>query len=48
METSTSNATETSLNKKERKGFEFEFAPQSEVWNERLAMLGFVAYLNWI
>ncbi|MCM0593614.1 MAG: high light inducible protein [Gloeotrichia echinulata IR180] len=31
----------------DRNAFLFGLNPQSEVWNGRLAMIGFVAYLLW-
>lgn len=34
-------------NGKDRNAFLFGFTPQSELWNGRLAMIGFVAYLAW-
>ena len=34
-------------NGKERNAFLFGFTPQAEIWNGRLAMIGFVAYLTW-
>jgi hypothetical protein len=34
-------------NGKDRNAFLFGWNPQAELWNGRLAMLGFVAYLAW-
>jgi hypothetical protein len=34
-------------NGKSRNAFLFGFTPQAELWNGRLAMLGFLAYLLW-
>lgn len=31
----------------DRNAFLFGFKPQAELWNGRLAMIGFVAYLLW-
>ncbi|MBW4657865.1 MAG: high light inducible protein [Drouetiella hepatica Uher 2000/2452] len=31
----------------DRNAFIFGFHPQAELWNGRLAMIGFVAYLLW-
>ncbi len=31
----------------DRNAFLFGFSPQAELWNGRLAMIGFVAYLLW-
>ncbi len=31
----------------DRNAFLFGFTPQSEIWNGRLAMIGFIAYLLW-
>ncbi|GAX38685.1 chlorophyll a/b-binding protein [Nodularia sp. NIES-3585] len=39
------DATETAYNGKDRNALKFGFTPQSEVWNGRWAMIGFVAYL---
>lgn len=37
----------TEYNGKDRNTFLFGWNPQSELWNGRLAMLGFLAYLLW-
>ena len=34
-------------NGKDRNTFLFGWTPQAELWNGRLAMLGFLAYLIW-
>ncbi|HEY9749865.1 MAG TPA: chlorophyll a/b-binding protein [Allocoleopsis sp.] len=34
-------------NGKDRNAFLFGWNPQSELWNGRLAMIGFLAYLLW-
>lgn len=34
-------------NGKDRNAFLFGFTPQAEIWNGRLAMIGFLAYLLW-
>lgn len=34
-------------NGKDRNAFLFGFTPQAELWNGRLAMIGFLAYLLW-
>ena len=31
----------------DRNAFLFGFSPQAELWNGRLAMIGFTAYLLW-
>jgi Chlorophyll A-B binding protein len=31
----------------DRNSFLFGFTPQAEIWNGRLAMIGFLAYLLW-
>lgn len=36
-----------SYNGQDRNAFLFGFTPQAELWNGRLAMIGFVAYLFW-
>ncbi|MEM7556359.1 MAG: chlorophyll a/b-binding protein [Cyanobacteria bacterium P01_A01_bin.84] len=43
--TETPNA--TAYNGKNRNAFLFGFNPQAELWNGRLAMIGFLAYLLW-
>ena len=35
------------FNDKDRNAFLFGWNPQAELWNGRLAMIGFVAYLIW-
>ncbi|MEH2015271.1 chlorophyll a/b-binding protein [Nostoc sp.] len=42
-----SDATENAYNGKNRNALELGFTPGSELWNGRLAMVGFVAYLVW-
>ncbi|MEI1378043.1 chlorophyll a/b-binding protein [Nostoc sp. UHCC 0926] len=42
-----SDATENAYNAKNRNALELGFTPGSELWNGRLAMVGFVAYLVW-
>ncbi len=37
----------TEINGQDRNAFLFGFTPQAEIWNGRLAMIGFVAYLLW-
>lgn len=34
-------------NGKDRNAFLFGYNPQAELWNGRLAMIGFLAYLLW-
>jgi len=34
-------------NEKDRNAFLFGWNPQAELWNGRLAMIGFTAYLLW-
>lgn len=43
------NLSETNLayNGSDRNAFLFGFTPQAELWNGRLAMIGFLAYLLW-
>ena len=35
------------INSYDRNAFLFGFTPQAEIWNGRLAMIGFIAYLLW-
>ncbi|MEH2464082.1 chlorophyll a/b-binding protein [Nostoc sp.] len=42
-----SDAIENAYNGKNRNALELGFTPRSELWNGRLAMVGFVAYLVW-
>ncbi|MBW4464317.1 MAG: high light inducible protein [Pegethrix bostrychoides GSE-TBD4-15B] len=35
------------FNGQDRNAFTFGFTPQAELWNGRLAMIGFLAYLLW-
>lgn len=37
----------TAFNGKDRNAFLFGWNPQAEIWNGRLAMIGFLAYLLW-
>lgn len=37
----------TAFNGKDRNSFLFGWNPQAELWNGRLAMIGFLAYLLW-
>jgi hypothetical protein len=39
--------TAIAFNGKDRNAFLFGWTPQAELWNGRLAMLGFVFYLFW-
>lgn len=41
------NPVTPAYNGKDRNAFLFGFNPQAELWNGRLAMIGFVAYLLW-
>jgi hypothetical protein len=41
------DATEKAYNGSDRNAFKFGFTPQAELWNGRLAMIGFLAYLLW-
>ena len=49
MATPTSNvpAVANAYNGKDRNAFLFGSNPQAELWNGRLAMIGFLAYLLW-
>ncbi len=47
MRLSQADATENAYTGKNPNALEFGFKPQSELWNGRLAMVGFVAYLIW-
>ena len=40
-------STTNEYNGVDRNAFLFGFKPQAELWNGRLAMIGFVAYLLW-
>ncbi|TBR60975.1 high light inducible protein [Mastigocladus laminosus UU774] len=42
-----SDATEKAYNGSDRNAVKFGFTPQSELWQGRLAMIGFIAYLLW-
>ncbi|UKO98579.1 chlorophyll a/b-binding protein [Nostoc sp. UHCC 0870] len=37
----------TEYNGRDRNAFLFGWNPQAEIWNGRLAMIGFLAYLLW-
>lgn len=39
--------TANAYNGRDRNAWLFGFTPQSELWNGRLAMIGFLAYLLW-
>jgi Chlorophyll A-B binding protein len=41
------DSTEKSYNASDRNAVKFGFTPQSELWQGRLAMIGFVAYMLW-
>jgi Chlorophyll A-B binding protein len=41
------NLTAPEINGADRNAFLFGFTPQAEIWNGRLAMIGFIAYLLW-
>ncbi len=41
------DATEKAYNGSDRNAIKFGFTPQSELWQGRLAMIGFLAYLLW-
>ncbi|WP_026735442.1 chlorophyll a/b-binding protein [Fischerella sp. PCC 9605] len=47
MEPYPTDATEKAYNNSDRNAFKFGFTPQSELWNGRFAMIGFLAYLLW-
>lgn len=48
METRTElTPTANAYNGQDRNAFLFGWTPQAELWNGRLAMIGFVAYLLW-
>ena len=52
MQTNTQNTTDLPLVAKEYNGIDrnawvFGWNPQQELWNGRLAMIGFLAYLLW-
>jgi hypothetical protein len=50
METRSSSdlpAVATEYNGVDRNAFLFGWTPQAEIWNGRLAMIGFIAYLLW-
>lgn len=49
METRTTDVTTVAkaYNGIDRNAFLFGFNPQAELWNGRLAMIGFLAYLLW-
>jgi hypothetical protein len=42
-----SDKTETAYNGKDRNAATPGLTPQTELWNGRLAMIGFIAYLLW-
>jgi hypothetical protein len=42
-----SDATEKAYNGSDRNAVKFGFTPQSELWQGRLAMIGFIAYVLW-
>lgn len=42
-----SDVTETAYNGKDRNAGDLGITPQAELWNGRLAMIGFLAYLIW-
>jgi hypothetical protein len=41
------NIPSSEINGVDRNAFLFGFTPQAEIWNGRLAMIGFIAYLLW-
>lgn len=45
--TTTTPPLANAYNGKDRNAFLFGFTPQAELWNGRLAMIGFLAYLLW-
>lgn len=45
--TETLTSTANAYNGRDRNAFLFGFTPQAELWNGRLAMIGFLAYLLW-
>lgn len=45
--TETLTSTANAYNGRDRNAFLFGFNPQAELWNGRLAMIGFLAYLLW-
>ncbi|AUT02057.1 high light inducible protein [Nostoc sp. CENA543] len=47
MESYPTDATETAHNGKDRNAGDLGITPQAELWNGRLAMIGFLAYLIW-
>ncbi len=47
MERYPNDATETAYNGKDRNAGDVGITPQTELWNGRLAMIGFLAYLLW-
>lgn len=48
MEANSPNPTVSrAYNGQDRNSFLFGFTPQAELWNGRLAMIGFLAYLLW-
>ncbi|MEM7579624.1 MAG: chlorophyll a/b-binding protein [Cyanobacteria bacterium P01_A01_bin.80] len=47
MQTNTTETPNAAYNGKNRNAFLFGFNPQAELWNGRLAMIGFLAYLLW-
>ena len=47
MKTPSTNSTAKAFNGINRNAFLFGWNPQAELWNGRLAMIGFIAYLLW-
>jgi hypothetical protein len=43
----TSSKIANAYNGRDRNAWLFGFTPQAELWNGRLAMIGFLAYLLW-